>query len=216
MELECLDFWRQQTTFCRCLSCNGSLYEVGSGLPMCESDSKTNRQKALGPYFLCLWISITWCQYNKTAQAGRHWEVTHNGMLSYGKRWNWTVQSNFGQHDLRSTSQGAAKVAQSDTDIYFCYIVVHGSFVKTLMSNLHEAANIAQKTHWKRTEETGQGLQSENQGHVSDHRDRALIANKSEREKKKLADNFKLTYTNCLMMKGIFGETWFRISVSCR
>lgn len=145
MELECLDFWRQQTTFCRCLSCNGSLYEVGSGLPMCESDSKTNRQKALGPYFLCLWISITWCQYNKTAQAGRHWEVTHNGMLSYGKRWNWTVQSNFGQHDLRSTSQGAAKVAQSDTDIYFCYIVVHGSFVKTLMSNLHEAANIAQK-----------------------------------------------------------------------
>ncbi|KAI2667199.1 Retrovirus-related Pol polyprotein [Labeo rohita] len=69
-------------------------------------------------------------------------------------------------------------------------IVDHGSYAKTLMSYLHEAARIAQKHTEKEQKKQAKSYNRKVKGTCLNIGDRVLLANKSERGKKKLADNF--------------------------
>ncbi|RXN14276.1 Retrovirus-related Pol polyprotein from transposon 412 [Labeo rohita] len=72
-------------------------------------------------------------------------------------------------------------------------IVDHGSYAKTLMSYLHEAARIAQKHTEKEQKKQAKSYNRKVKGTCLNIGDRVLLANKSERGKKKLADKWDPT-----------------------
>ncbi|XP_077091870.1 protein NYNRIN-like [Siphateles boraxobius] len=72
-------------------------------------------------------------------------------------------------------------------------IVDHGSYAKTLMSYLHEAARIAQKHTEKEQKKQAKGYNRKVKGTCLNIGDRVLLSNKSERGKKKLADKWDPT-----------------------
>ncbi|KAK7878779.1 hypothetical protein WMY93_030939 [Mugilogobius chulae] len=72
-------------------------------------------------------------------------------------------------------------------------VVDHKSYVKTLMSHLHEAARIAQKHSIKEQDKQAEGYNKKIKGTHLNIGDRVLIANKGERGKKKLADKWSPT-----------------------
>lgn len=72
-------------------------------------------------------------------------------------------------------------------------VIDHDSYVKTLMSYLHEAARIAQKHTIKEQDKQAKGYNRKIKGTHLNIGDRVLIANKGERGKKKLADKWNVT-----------------------
>lgn len=75
-------------------------------------------------------------------------------------------------------------------------VVDHKSYVKTLMSHLHEAARIAQKYSTREQGKQAEGYNRKVKGTHLSIGDRVLIANKGERGKKKLADKWSaIVYT---------------------
>ncbi len=72
-------------------------------------------------------------------------------------------------------------------------IVDHGSYAKTLMSYLHEAAHIAQKHTEKEQKKQAKSYNRRVKGTCLNIGDRVLLANKSERGKRKLADKWDPT-----------------------
>lgn len=72
-------------------------------------------------------------------------------------------------------------------------IVDHSSYAKTLISYLHEAARIAQKHTEKEQRKQAKGYNRKVKGTCLNIGDRVLLANKSERGKKKLADKWDPT-----------------------
>ncbi|KAJ8381031.1 hypothetical protein SKAU_G00018090 [Synaphobranchus kaupii] len=72
-------------------------------------------------------------------------------------------------------------------------VVDHGSYVKTLMSHLHEAASIAQKHTVKEQRKQAKGYNKRVKGSYLNIGNRVLLANKGERGKKKLADKWEGT-----------------------
>lgn len=75
-------------------------------------------------------------------------------------------------------------------------VVDHKSYVKTLMSHLHEAARIAQNHSIKEQDKQARGYNKKVKGSHLHIGDRVLIANKGERGKKKLADKWSpIVYT---------------------
>lgn len=72
-------------------------------------------------------------------------------------------------------------------------IVDYGSYAKTLMSYLHEAACIAQKHTEKEQKKQAKNYNRKVKGMCLNVGDRVLLANKSERGKKKLADKWDPT-----------------------
>ncbi|KAL4009395.1 hypothetical protein ACER0C_003247 [Sarotherodon galilaeus] len=72
-------------------------------------------------------------------------------------------------------------------------VVDHKSYVKTLMSHLHEAARIAQTHAIKEQDKQAKGYNRKVKGTHLNIGDRVLIANKGERGKKKLADKWDAT-----------------------
>ncbi len=72
-------------------------------------------------------------------------------------------------------------------------IVDHGSYAKTLMSYLHEAARIAQKHTEKEQKKQAKSYNRRVKGTCLNIGDRVLLANKSERGKRKLADKWDPT-----------------------
>ena len=72
-------------------------------------------------------------------------------------------------------------------------VVDHGTYVKTLVSHLHEAANIAQQRTIKEQAKQSQGYNKKAKGTHLNRGDRVLVANKGERGKRKLADKWEAT-----------------------
>lgn len=72
-------------------------------------------------------------------------------------------------------------------------VVDHKSYVKTLMSHLHEAARIAQTHAIKEQYKQAREYNKKTKGTHLNIGDRVLIANKGERGKKKLADRWDPT-----------------------
>ncbi|CAI5657160.1 unnamed protein product [Oreochromis niloticus] len=72
-------------------------------------------------------------------------------------------------------------------------VVDHKSYVKTLMSHLHEAARIAQTHAIKEQDKQAKGYNRKVKGTHLNIGDRVLIANKGEKGKKKLADKWDAT-----------------------
>ena len=75
-------------------------------------------------------------------------------------------------------------------------VVDYKSYAKTLMSDLHEAARIAQEHSIKEQDKQASGYNRKVRGTHLNLGDRVLIANKGERGKKKLADKWSaIVYT---------------------
>lgn len=72
-------------------------------------------------------------------------------------------------------------------------VVDHSCYVKTLMSHLHEAANIAQQHTVKEQQKQARGYNRKVKGTYLNKGDRVLLANKRERGKRKLADKWEGT-----------------------
>ena len=72
-------------------------------------------------------------------------------------------------------------------------VVDYKSYVKTLMSHLHEAARIAQTHAVREQDKQAQGYNRKVKGTHLNIGDRVLVANKGERGKKKLADKWNAT-----------------------
>uniref|UniRef100_A0A673LHN9 Integrase catalytic domain-containing protein n=1 Tax=Sinocyclocheilus rhinocerous TaxID=307959 RepID=A0A673LHN9_9TELE len=69
-------------------------------------------------------------------------------------------------------------------------VVDHGTYLKSLMSYLHEAAEIAQRHSEKEQRKQAKGYNKKVRGTCLDIGDRVLVANKGERGKRKLADKW--------------------------
>uniref|UniRef100_A0A3Q3L803 Integrase catalytic domain-containing protein n=1 Tax=Mastacembelus armatus TaxID=205130 RepID=A0A3Q3L803_9TELE len=72
-------------------------------------------------------------------------------------------------------------------------VVDHSSYVRTLLSHLHEAAGVAQKHAVKEQDKQAQGYNKKTKGTHLNLGDRVLVANKGERGKRKLADKWDPT-----------------------
>ncbi len=69
-------------------------------------------------------------------------------------------------------------------------VVDYGTYLKTLMSYLHEAAEIAQRHSEKEQRKQAKGYNKKVRGTCLDIGDRVLVANKGKRGKRKLADKW--------------------------
>lgn len=69
-------------------------------------------------------------------------------------------------------------------------VVDHGTYLKSLMSYLHEAAEIARRHSEKEQRKQANGYNKKVRGTCLDIGDRVLVANKGERGKRKLADKW--------------------------
>ena len=72
-------------------------------------------------------------------------------------------------------------------------VVDYGSYVKSLMSHLHETAGIAQRHAIKEQDKQARGYNRRVKGTYLNVGDQVLLANKGERGKKKLADKWEPT-----------------------